>query len=265
MNSPKVSFESYVGIATCMVDQDSDCERLQQSVSDWAESTGTLESASDGAETDSEINTPDLLELEWSKRIEEWQKLYPDKGPPVEECTSLKDIQFCTFFLQYPIAGMALWNVIQAFYALDRFVCCTSKELWDKIAGWESMPPFEYLVSSRVEKRWRISLRDLKKEIKEVNHGDNRDVLSPRMIGMHLGTVKLEEAWRELERILKANMKDTKLADSMLEQIHVAYKWRFKMIDTYLKVDDNHNGETSVEDSIHGVTGSGMASPVPIR
>src|SRR5579871_5510128 len=101
MNSPRVGFNSYVDIATCMAPQDGDYKRLQQSISEWCESERPQESVSNGTETDFGISTPDLLKLEWSKRIEEWQRLYPDGGPPVEECTSLKDLKFCTFFLQH--------------------------------------------------------------------------------------------------------------------------------------------------------------------
>jgi hypothetical protein len=248
MDPPKVGFNSYVDIATSMVIHDSCCKRSQESVSGWADK-------------DFEINTPDLLKLEWSKRIEEWQRLYPDRGPPVEDCASLKDLKFHAFFLQHPIAAMSLWNVMQTFYALDRFVCCTSKESRDKIAEWESMPLFEYLEASRVEKRWRSSLQNLRKEIKDEN---NRDALLPRIDGMLLGTVKLEDACKELQRSLKENLKGVKLVDLILEQISVAAGRRFSMIDTYLKMDENHNEETNIDDVIEDATESGMLSLVPI-
>ena len=248
MKSPKVGFNSYVDIATCMVIHDSDSKRPQKSASDWTE-------------TDFEINTPDLLKMEWSRRIKEWQRLFPDRGPPVEDCASLKDFNFHAFFLQHPIAAMSLWNVMQTFYTLDNFVCGTSKESRDKIAEWESMPLFEYLEASRVEKRWRSSLQNLRKDIK---NEDSRDALLTRIDGMLLGTVKLEDAWKELQRSLKENLKGVKLVDLILEQISVAAGRRFSMIDTYLEMDDNHNGETNIDDAVEDVAGSGMLPSIYI-
>lgn len=248
MKSPKVGFNSYVDIATCMVIHDSDGKRPQESVSDWTE-------------TDFETNTPGLLKLEWSKRIKEWQRLYPDRGPPVEDCASLKDLEFHALFLQHPIAAMSLWNVMQTFYALDRFVCCTSKESRDKIAEWESIPLYEYLEASRVEKRWRSSLQNLRKEIK---NEESRDALLPRIDGMLIATVKLEDACKELQRSLRENLEGVKLVDLILEQISVAAGRRFSMIDTYLKMDENHNGETNIGDAIEDVAGSGMLPSVSI-
>jgi hypothetical protein len=248
MNSPKVGFNSYVDIATCMAIHDIDSTRPQESVSEWTE-------------TDFEINTPDPLKLEWRKRIKEWQWLYPDRGPPVEDCASLKDLKFHALFLQHPIAAMSLWNVMQTFYALDRFVCCTPKKSQDKIAEWESMPLFEYLEASRVEKRWRSSLQSLREEIENEN---SRDALLPRIDGMLLGIVKLEDACKELQRSLKENLKGFKLVDSILEQINVAARRRFSMIDTYLKMDENHHGETNIDNAIEDFRGSGMLPSVSI-
>jgi len=255
MNSPKVGFNSYVDIAICMVIQDRDFKRLHQSVSAWCESNGLQESVSDSTETDFKINTPDPLKSEWSNRIKDWQTLYPDRGPPVEDCTSLKGLQFCVLFLQHPIAAMSLWNVMQTFYALDRFVCCTSEESRDKIAGWESLPPFEYLEAGEVEKQWGDSLQNLRKEIENEN---NRDALLPRIDGILFGIVKLEDTCIELQRSLKENLKGIKLVDLMLEQISVAAGRRFSMIDTCLKMDENRNGETSIDGVIKNVIGSGM-------
>lgn len=252
MSQPKIGFNSYVDIATCMVFQYSDYEIQQPSGSDRGESVKLQESVSDWTGTDFEINTPDLLKSEWANRIEQWRRQFPDGGPPIEDCKSLKDLQFGAFFLQHPIAAISLWNVMQAFYALDRVVCCTSKEAREKIAEWELMPPFAYLEASSVEKRWRKSLVNLSKEINE----KNRDTLLQRIDGIHPGIVKLEDTCGELQRSLRENLKGIKLVDSMLEQTGVAAARRFSMIDTYLKLYENHNGETNIDNAIEGVTGS---------
>lgn len=258
MSAPKIGFNSYVEIATCMVNEDSDYQRLQQSVPHWGEGKTQSDSASDWTDTAFEINTPDLLKLEWSKRVEEWQRLYPDGGPPVEDCTSLKDLKFGVFFLQHPIAAISLWNVMQHFYALDRFVCCTSKESRERIAEWESMPPFEYLEASSVERRWRKSLQNLSREIE---NEEKRDALSSRMEGMLSSTAKLEDACRELQRSLRENLKGLKLVDLILEQINVAVGRRYSMIETYFKTHEDHNRETNIDD-VEQATDSGTPASI---
>jgi len=149
---------------------------------------------------------------------------------------------------------MSLWNVMQTFYALDHSVCCTSKESRDRPAEWESMPPFEYLEASRVEKRWRTSLQNLKKEIENEN---NEDAPLPRM---HFGVKTLEDAYEELRRSLSANLRGVKLVDSMLEQIKVATGRRFSMIDTYLNLDKNHSGRKNAGKAVKIAMGSSTLS-----
>ena len=100
------------------------------------------------------------------ENIRKWQECLPDSGKPVEE-TPLSDLQFSALFLQHPFTAMPLWNVMQRFYALDRLVCATSKESLEKISEWEEMPLFKYLEAGKVEKRWRNSLQELGRGIKE--------------------------------------------------------------------------------------------------
>jgi hypothetical protein len=286
MATNKVGFNSYVDIATSMAIQDSDREKLNHIMSKWSPSNRT--------EKDLETNPPDLLKLEWRKRIEEWQKKWPDGFPPIEDCRSLKELEFSAFFLQYPFVAMSLWNVMQTFYALDRLVCCTSKESLDKIEEWELMPPFDYLEASKVEKRWRSALPNLRKELensntgasplprvddlisvvakrenvltdsrrslKESKDGYKRDMLFWRMAGLSSSTVKLEDAQEELRRNLTENLRNFKFLDLMLKEISFAAKWRFSMIDTYLRLDDSHGGGKKVNDRIEDDQLRGMLS-----
>jgi hypothetical protein len=289
MSSSKIGFTSYVEIATSMVIQDTDRERLNQSVSKLCGLEQRKNSTPDFAADDIEIHSPRLLKIEWEKRIREWQELLPDRGQPVEECRSLNDFQFCAFFLQHPFVAMSLWNVMQTFYTLDRLVCGTSKESLDRINEWESMQPFEYLEAPRVEKRWRYSLQELLKSIDNSSHqdattpqpedllsgisnigetmkggsqdrikGNTTDTLLRRIDGIYFGISKLENAKRELRRNLRENLKGVRLVDSMLEAIAVAAKRRFSMIDTYLKIDDHHRVASSCPDEPEDVELPGM-------
>jgi hypothetical protein len=258
MSSPIIGFNSYVDIAICMVIQQSDYRNLHHSVLGRGEDKETREYTFDPTETVFETSPRGRLRLEWSDRIKEWQRLYPDNGPRVENWTSLKEFVFGAFFLQHPISAMSLWNVMRTFYALDHFVCCTSKVSQDRLAEWESMPPFEYLEASRVEKRWRTSLQNLKKEIE---NEDNEDAPLPRM---HFGVKKLEDACEELRRSLKENLRGVKLVDLMLEQIKVAAGRRFSMIDTYLKLDENHSGRKNAGKAVKIAMGPSTLSLISI-
>jgi hypothetical protein len=281
MSSPTFGFNSYVDIAICMAIKDSDSERLKQSVSKWCAIEEARNSASDGTVKDFEVHSPHLLKMEWTKRIREWQDKLRDRGQPVEECTSLNDIQFGALFLQHPFAAMPLWNVMQTFYTLDRLVCGTSKESLDRVTKWELMQPFKYLEAPEVEERWRSSLQELGKEIKDGSHREmlvsqpedlffglanvgkaakadskernndkKSDTLLRRIDGIYFGISKLENAQGELRRNMKENLKGVKLVDLMLERIFLAARTRFSMIDTYLKIDEHHDGASQPGDQL---------------
>lgn len=286
MNSPTVGFNSYVDIAICMVIQDSDRERLKQSVSRWCGVEEAQKSSSDWTVKDFEIHSPHSLRWEWSTRIREWQEQLPDRGQPVEECTSLNNLQFSALFLQHPFAAMSLWNAMQTFYTLDRLVCGTSKESLSRVTEWELMPPFEYLEAPKVEKRWRSSLQELGREIKDGSHEEapvpqpenlfsgiadigkgpktgskdenKSETLLRRIDGIYLGIAKLENAQGELRRNLRENLKGVKLVDLMLERIVVAARRRFSMIDTYLKTDEHHEVEHHFDDQFDDAQLPGM-------
>lgn len=246
MISPKVGFKSYVDIATCMVVQDDEINTPQQVTPGWHGSEAHPEKVADWSRINRDIDQIDALELEWSTRIEKWQRLYPDGGPPVEHCTSLKDLEISVFFLQHPISAMPLWNVMQNFYALDRFVCCTSEESRSTVMKWELIAPFEYLEASKVEKKWRSCLQNLRKEIKDER---NMTELLSRIDGIFFGIGKLEESCVELHRSLKETMRGFKLSDLMLEKIIVAVERRFSMIDKYLNIDENHEEVENIGDT----------------
>src|ERR1700726_3052846 len=106
MNSPVVGFDSYVDIATCMVTKEGAFRKLHQYIKDSYGSKGPQESISDRTGADFEVNLCDPLKSEWRNRIQNWQNLYQNNGPRIEDYSTPKDFAIGAFFLQHPIAAM---------------------------------------------------------------------------------------------------------------------------------------------------------------
>ncbi|PVH81291.1 hypothetical protein DL98DRAFT_171559 [Cadophora sp. DSE1049] len=244
----KIGFESYVDIAMNMVMHDTDLERLKTlGINDWT--------MPERANKNIDAQCPDQLKLEWRTRIRHWQEKFPDGGPRIENLTALSEFEFGALFLHHPLSAMSLWNVMQAFYALDRLVCCKSAADLERVAKWETMPVISYLDANNVEKTWRASLSLLAKELQE----DTKvkvDVFMPaglrsspvealktkikedalrRIDGISFGTTKLEEAQMGLRETWGTNLRGPAVVDSMLEKIRRAAEIRFSMINNSLK------------------------------
>jgi hypothetical protein len=253
--SPRVSFNSYVDIATSLARQPSPPAVLHSPELDAV-------SIPASAAEYFEINTPNRMNLEWSRRIIGWQTK-PVKGLPIDKCKSIKEIQLPALFFQHPIAAMSLWNVMETFYALDRIVCSSCSDSVGKISNWESMPPFEYLDANVVKKRWNKSLSALKEEIRKesrVNLAVMSQVASPsdsksvksrfksaskqspdeakietlrqRIDGIFSGIAKLEDAQAELRRNFEQNLEGVKWVPQMIEMIEAAARRRFSWIES---------------------------------
>ena len=278
MNSDKVGLDSYVEIALCMADQDNYQENLKQSVSRYATRTIDAESSTSWSPEEFTIHSPHFLEKEWRDHITEWQGQHPGNGTAVED-TSLPELQFSMLFLQHPFAAMSLWNVMQRFYALDRVVCSKSEESLENIREWEEMAPFKYLEATKVEKRWRSSLKELRKEIKESSRevdpplpsghnglsgilakrnnakgisrtndqGVKSELILKQINGIYSGIAKLDSALHELRRNLQNYLENDKLMEKMLERAIAAAGIRYSMIDTYLKMDENSEAGDGVD------------------
>lgn len=257
MSSPTVGFNSLVDIATSMAIQSLD----KPSRHDISKGHPLTEAS---FEDEFEFGASHSPRKEWVRRISDWQVESPEIATPVEDCTSLRDLEISTLFLQHPFAAMALWNVMETFYALDRLVCCTSDETLSRIIEWESMPLFVYMEAPEVEERWRSSLQLLKAQIKDYNSimppspllpvkreerrgsskyllgsGIKTDVVFRRIDGIFTGIAKLEEVQGDLERSFKMNLEDFHMVDCMMKAIDKAANVRFSMIDTYLRMDDD--------------------------
>ena len=264
MSSPKVNLSSYVEIAVSM---DSLFNHNIESLRDPR-----------NAKRDLYVNQPELLRFQWRKRIEEWQNLLPDRGQPIENCLTPKEITFSALFLQHPIAAMPLWNMMQAFYALDRLVCGSSENLLETVSAWETMAPFEYVTASKIVELWKVSLQRLRKEIcnyslekstsakayntavpgkvsetfaqilqrRSTNIESERKEAETfsRFDGISTGIARLQHSQTELRRSFQENLECSKLANTFLEAIDSAARRRFIMVDYYLNLDERRPGES---------------------
>lgn len=133
---------------------------------------------SEYSETNFEIFDLTDFREHWSKKIEAWQMEYPGGGEPFGNCEKLEDIKFCTLFLQHPLAAMLLWKVMRAFYNLDRVVCAVLPASRSAVIEWEAMDIFEYLKASKVEKKWRRSLSNMRRDIEAKHVVTKKNVLA---------------------------------------------------------------------------------------
>lgn len=217
--------------------------------------------------TESIIISQDKMRSEWKSRIQPWLVSRTNFRDSFEDCEDLKDFKFSTFFLQYTVPAMHLWNVMQEFYELDRVVCRISEKSEVKIVDWESMGFFEYLKSKKVEKKWRNSLNTIKRST------EARDEVSPKILplkwsvkqndetisaeramptesriaSIQYGVDTLAEAWEALRRSFTENLKDLDIAHSMFSEIQVAVERRFLMVDNALRLDDSMDVSREIE------------------
>lgn len=280
MSTVEIELDSYVDIATSMVMQDTDLERLKRIVLESCETRAVQTSRLGGTGIAFNTSSLNLLKFEWNKQIKEWQKFFPDRGPSIKDLTSLKDFQFGAFFLQKPLSAMSLWNVMQIFYTLDRLVCCNSETDSGRVIEWELMPIFAYLEAKNVKRWWNTSLQNLGKVIQDNNspkrptgnvlfggskpsskqtlNGKSKEQALRRMDGISFGITKLEDAQRELRRSWKMNLEGVDIVDLMLAKISKAAETRFSMIDDVLKMDKIQEGGRNVG---NGIPNRGLAEP----
>lgn len=207
--------------------------------------------------TKSDFVEPRNGRSEWEERIEYWKNKFPDNGTPIEQCADLKDIEIGTIILQQPIPGMAVWNVLQACYELDRIIFASPKDR-KIVAGWEKLPVFEYLDDIQVTEYWKNSLAEFTKEWKrlaeESNEGDfkkpgrkvgskrrNKKLssLDDRISDIRRSVDRLEDLWSKLHRTFSQNMKGSMVARNMLDAIGKSIESKFSMIGSALTGEEN--------------------------
>ncbi|KAL5321291.1 hypothetical protein ACEPPN_012106 [Leptodophora sp. 'Broadleaf-Isolate-01'] len=181
------------------------------------------------------------LRSDWTARAKAWLESYPDGGPKVDSLTSLGDFNFGTLFLQYPESAVSLWILMQAFYALDRFVCSNSPANLERAARWETLSLVTYLDADRVKKAWRVALRALLDDIRQISESSatsgsrrsrmystsqespnsslsrRKDEVLRRIDGIFLGIVKLEVAQNEFAKIYATQLPGVLIVDMLSE------------------------------------------------
>ncbi|KAH7400274.1 hypothetical protein BKA64DRAFT_478463 [Cadophora sp. MPI-SDFR-AT-0126] len=275
----KIGFDSYVDIATHMVMHDTDLECLKAlGVIDRTVPKRTIKHI--------DIQCPDQLKLEWRARIQQWQEKFPDGGPRIENLTTLSEFEFGALFLHHPLSAMSLWNVMQAFYALDRLVCCKSAADLERVSKWETLPVIDYLDANNVEKAWRASLSLLAKELQEDTKAKVDAFMAPglrsssspaetlktkmkedalrRIDRISFGTIMLEEAQTGLRETWRTNLRGVAVLDLMMEKIRWAAEIRFSMINNSLRPrESQYDGEGQrIEDPTKPEGKEGMTKPL---
>ncbi|KAM3074153.1 hypothetical protein ACMFMG_003026 [Clarireedia jacksonii] len=174
-------------------------------------------------------NAPDIYNLEWSDRVQKWRRNASNSS---KNPVSKNDLGFGNIYISYPVASIYLWNLLQAFYELDKAVCGS---LCD-VSSWEELPPFAYL-TSRFMDEWRGSLVNLKSRI--LDRSVSGDEFMRCMYDIRCAVDKLDSSLAELKENFPVIMNDGVLTDEILEDMEAAVDWRFDMIDKTLSFSES--------------------------
>jgi len=175
-------------------------------------------------------NAPDIYNSEWSDRIQRWQRKTNDSS---RTPTSKNDLSFGDFYVGHPVASIYLWNLLQAFYELDKAVCGSSCD----VSSWEKLLPFAYLTSSRVADEWRDSLKRLKSRI--LDRFISGDDFMRCMYDIRCAVDKLDSSLAELRESFPDIMTNGAFTDEILDDMESAVVWRFDMIDKTLRFSES--------------------------
>ncbi|KAH8805013.1 hypothetical protein F5884DRAFT_439164 [Xylogone sp. PMI_703] len=177
----------------------------------------------------------DIYSTEWRDRIVSWHEHaapLPAAELSVEQL--LEQLEFGSFFLAHPIAAFSLWQVLQTCYELDRAVCGVT----DEVVSWQKIPPFQYFRDSRIQARWRESLKQLKERIRKRDPSPSGESAEYKMYEIRLGVEKFESAFEALKENFSINLRDMKFALWMIDRIDNDIGKRFAMITDILDFKD---------------------------
>ncbi|KAI9733946.1 MAG: hypothetical protein M1834_002602 [Cirrosporium novae-zelandiae] len=187
-----------------------------------------------------------LSTKEWDERIARSHKQFIP-GSWKTQCvevtkwdspTEIEKLTIGRFFLAHCNPSYSLWCVLEICNELDRVFCgATAKDL-QKVQQWPvSMTPFVYLMSPAVEKKWRQSMRTLRKAIREDSF--SFEVLIDRLHAITAGVKELEKALELLDRNFATNLPENPYVDWIKEKVHQAAAMRFSMVIELTKFDNN--------------------------
>ncbi|CAG8970910.1 hypothetical protein HYALB_00000889 [Hymenoscyphus albidus] len=213
------------------------------------------------------------IRSDWEKRIKRWQEEVHGRRTSIKSI-NLRDMRIGTLFLQHPIPGVAVWNIFQACYEIDRIVCSRPK-LRQVITGWEELPMLQYLDNPEIKECWKESLGDMRAAISEnkshaeqpteneflrfEKDGDRkknrkRPGVEEHISAISYGVDNLEDLWYELSKSFQVSpdMKDAVHTKEILDAIVTSIVRKFAMISTALK-DESSNAVTT-GDSIQSIS-----------
>lgn len=230
---------SYIQLPTTIDGQDCNPTPQQRAVYSYHEALD-----SDAAD--------DIYSIEWFQRTKSFFKQFAKQDAAhITTLTTwemVEDLDFGAFFLAHPVAAYSLWHLLQACYDLDRAVCGSSQEELHMVEKWESLKPFVYMRSKKVQTKWSKSLKHLKKEIE--CGALQGDLLVRRLYNILCGVERLQHSSAALADIFSINLKDMKFVDKMLDKVADVVDSRCSMIANLLKLED------SQETSGHEIEGS---------
>lgn len=174
----------------------------------------------------------EIYSKEWFNLTRRFRKEANPSPKTLRTWDEIKNMDFASFFIAHPVAGFALWRLLQACYALDRLVCC---EIGDGVREWETWKPFEYLESTEVEETWKHCLLRHRANI------DDRTLRGDRLILWLYDSLcafdRLETAIASFEKNFKENMKGY-LAERMTRTATIMVWTRTSMFNAELSLSD---------------------------
>jgi hypothetical protein len=205
----------------------------------------------------------DIFSTEWFERTRSFLVKHSSLDSPdvrLESLEKVEDLEFGAFFIEHPIAAFALWQFLQACYALDRVVCINPLSYEDlrnadenRIKDWETLPPFQYMNASsskdgKIRRKWTTSMEQLRKEI---NHGAlEGEMLVTRLYDMYNGIDRLKSSVSALRDSFDESLKGIKFRREMLDRAENVVKERVKILSQVLKLDQNRPTPSSVSESV---------------
>jgi hypothetical protein len=205
----------------------------------------------------------DIFSTEWFERTRSFLEKHPNPDSPyvkLESLEKVEDLEFGTFFIEHPIAAFALWQFLQACYALDRVVCINPLSYEDdrnadenRTKDWETLLPFQYMNAcsskdGKIRQKWTTSIKQLKKEI---NHGALKgEMLVTRLYDMYTGIDRLKSSVSALRDSFDESLKGIKFRREMLDRAENVVKERVKILSLVLKLEQNKPAPPSARKSV---------------
>jgi hypothetical protein len=200
----------------------------------------------------------DIFSTEWFERTRYFLGKHSSLDPPdvkLESLDKVEDLEFGAFFIEHPIAAFALWQFLQACYALDRVVCINPISYKDvrnadenRVKDWETLPPFQYMNAcsskdGKIRRKWTTSMEQLRKEI---NHGAlEGEMLVTRLYDMYTGIDRLKSSVSALRDSFDESLKGLKFKREMQDRAENVVQERIKILSLVLKLDQNKPSTTS--------------------